>query len=241
MPKQLIDRRIFLSKTGTIAVGCVCAPVARALQQGLTSALPKSDKEDGGDEVTPSEDLMREHGVLRRILLVYEEFVRRLDSKDEIDPKALTSATDIVNKFVEDYHEKQEENFVFPRLQKAGKQVELVSILLQQHAAGRVVTQKTRTLVNAGKIKPSTQAELRNYLQSFIRMYRPHAAREDTVLFPAFRSILSRNEYDSLGEQFENNETKMFGEGGFEKFVDQVENIEKELGIYDLRQFTPRV
>ncbi len=241
MPKQLVDRRIFLSKAGTIALGCVFAPVALGAQQPLTSAVPKSDKEDGGDEVTPSEDLMREHGVLRRVLLVYEEFVRRLDSRGGIDSKLLISATDIVKNFVEDYHEKQEEDFVFPRLQKAGKQIELVSILLQQHAAGRVVTQKTRTLVNAGKMKPSTQAELKNYLQSFIRMYRPHAAREDTVLFPAFSSILTRNEYDSLGEQFEKNETKMFGEGGFEKFVDQVESIEKELGIYDLRQFTPRV
>ncbi|AHF17361.1 hypothetical protein NIASO_06125 [Niabella soli DSM 19437] len=31
-------------------------------------------------------------------------------------------------------------------------------------------------------------------------MYRPHEAREDTVLFPAFRKIVSRHEYDSLGK-----------------------------------------
>jgi hypothetical protein len=29
-------------------------------------------------------------------------------------------------------------------------------------------------------------------------MYNPHEAREDTVLFPAFRNLVSKNEYDSL-------------------------------------------
>ena len=40
-------------------------------------------------------------------------------------------------------------------------------------------------------------------LRAFIRMYNPHEAREDTVLFPGFRKIVSGHEYDSLGEDFE--------------------------------------
>ncbi|WP_051084263.1 hypothetical protein [Segetibacter koreensis] len=69
----------------------------------------------------------------------------------------------------------------------------------------------------------------------------PHEAREDTVLFPAFRKIVSKNEYDSLGEEFENNEHKLFGEDGFETMVNKVADIEKSLGIYDLAQFTPKI
>ncbi len=34
-------------------------------------------------------------------------------------------------------------------------------------------------------------------------MYRPHEAREDTILFPALRKLVSKNEYHSLGEKFE--------------------------------------
>ena len=67
----------------------------------------------------------------------------------------------------------------------------------------------------------------------------PHEAREDTVLFPAFRKIVSRNEYDSLGEEFEKNEHRLFGEDGFEMMVNKVAGIEKALGIYELSQFTP--
>ena len=60
-------------------------------------------------------------------------------------------------------------------------------------------------------------------------MYNPHEAKEDTVLFPAFRKLVSQNEYDSLGEAFEKNEHKLFGEDGFEVIVNKVASIEKSL------------
>jgi hemerythrin-like domain-containing protein len=72
-------------------------------------------------------------------------------------------------------------------------------------------------------------------------MYRPHEAREDTVLFPAIRSLMTAKEFDKLGDQFEDREHQLFGEHGFEKIVAQVAEIEKSLGIYDLSQFTPRL
>ena len=42
----------------------------------------------------------------------------------------------------------------------------------------------------------------RDSLAQFVRMYNPHEARQDTVLFPAFRGIVSASEYDALGEDF---------------------------------------
>jgi hemerythrin-like domain-containing protein len=76
-------------------------------------------------------------------------------------------------------------------------------------------------------------------LRLFARMYRPHAAREDTVLFPALRSVVSAHEYDALGEEFEEKEHKLFGEDGFEKVVAEVAGLEKQLGLNDLASFTP--
>ena len=46
--------------------------------------------------------------------------------------------------------------------------------------------------------------------------------------------------YDALGEDFEKREHQLFGKEGFEGMVPRVEEIEKQLGIYDLSQFTPR-
>jgi hemerythrin-like domain-containing protein len=83
--------------------------------------------------------------------------------------------------------------------------------------------------------------ELTKYLRFFSRMYRPHKSREDTVLFPAFHSMLSQQEYDSLGEKFEDKENELFGENGFEKVVEGVAGMERALGIYELSQFTPPI
>lgn len=71
-------------------------------------------------------------------------------------------------------------------------------------------------------------------------MYRPHKSREDTVLFPALRTILPPKQVASLGDRMEEDEHKVLGEAGFEKCVAQVEALEKRLGIYDLAQFTAK-
>jgi hemerythrin-like domain-containing protein len=193
---------------------------------------------DGEGDVTPAEDLMREHGILKRVLLVYDEVRGRIQAKRSFPAQAVTRAAGIIRTFIEQYHEKLEEEHLFPRFRKKGMLVELVDTLEAQHKAGRVVTERILALA-AGKTE-ADKAKLAASLHEFTRMYAPHEAREDTVLFPAIHKIVARQEYDALGEDFEKKEHQLFGEEGFEKFVDEVAAIEKELGIHELSQFTPR-
>jgi len=206
----------------------------------LRAANEKKNEEE--EEVSPAEDLMREHGVLKRVLLIYGEAIRRIDSNSDLPPDTVADSAKIIRSFIEDYHEKLEEDFLFPRFRKAGKLVDLVDVLFQQHQAGRRVTDQTLQLATLQALKnPDDQRKLADAMRQFIRVYNPHEAREDTVLFPAFRKIVSGHEYDSLGEDFEKMEHELFGEEGFEGMVDKVAGIEKKLGIYDLAQFTPKV
>lgn len=46
---------------------------------------------------------------------------------------------------------------------------------------------------------------------------------------------------DKLGDRFEAEEDRLFGDGGFEKNVVHVAEIEKKPGIYELEQFTAKV
>jgi len=227
-------RRNFLRQTSIAGAGLL-APLALAQQRA-------EEKEKGDDKISPAEDLMREHGVLNRILLIYDHHLHLLGEKRPFDGSILASVADIVRHFVEEYHEKLEEDFLFPRFRKAGKHVPLVEILQTQHKAGRDLTAKIRELGATATLKyiSSDTDKLGDALRSFLRMYRPHEAREDTVLFPAFRSIISPHEYDALGEDFEKKEDELFGDEGFFKVVDQVAALEKKLGIYDLAQFTPK-
>jgi len=231
--KRVIKRSVFL-RSGIIFGGAALAG-ARLLGAG------EEEKEQVEIPVGPPEDLMREHGVLKRVLLIYGEALGRLYAKRDLPPDALSDAARIIRSFVEDYHEKLEEDFLFPRFEKANQLVDLVKVLRTQHQAGRRVTDITLRLANVQSLKnDSERAQLINSIQQFIHMYNPHEAREDTVLFPAFRKIVSPHEFDSLVEDFEKKEDELFGEDGFEKVVDKVAGIEKRLGIYDLAQFTPK-
>ncbi|NLR60338.1 hypothetical protein HGH93_19660 [Chitinophaga polysaccharea] len=119
---------------------------------------------------------------------------------------------------------------------------DLVQVLKAQHQQGRLITDRLLHLGKQPQLTADTDKQtLHNLLTDFIRMYRPHEAREDTVLFPALRGIISKHEFDSLGEDFEKREHQLFGENGFELFVDKVAIIEKQLGIYDLARFTPEL
>ncbi len=199
----------------------------------------KANQEKEEEDVSPAEDLMREHGILKRVLLIYDEAASRLDSNKDLPVDTITASANLIRRFIEGYHEKLEEDYLFPRFRKAGQQVELVNTLERQHQAGRRVTDAILQLTRSTPKDESHRKQLAAHLRSFTRMYAPHEAREDTVLFPAFRKIVSHHEYDSLGEEFEKKEHQLFGEEGFEKTVDLVATLEKKLGTYDLSQFTP--
>jgi hemerythrin-like domain-containing protein len=221
-----VDRRRFF----------VLLPLATA----TIAAPPLLSGADEEEDVTPAEDLMREHGVLKRVLLVYDEVQDRIAAGKDFPPDALTRAAKIVQSFIEGYHEKLEEEQLFPRFRKKGKLVDLVDTLEAQHKAGRRLTERALALAGGGLKSATDRRELSTTLHQFVRMYAPHEAREDTVLFPAIHEIVSRHEYDALGEEFEKREHQLFGKDGFEGMVERIGAIEKDLGIFDLSQFTPR-
>ncbi len=225
-------RRRFLKD----AVGVGSAVLAAVAGLRASAAEQKNAEE----EVSPTEDLMREHGVLRRILLVYGEVIRQVDAGQPVPAEPIARAATIVRAFIEDYHEKDEEEFIFPRFRKAGKLTGLVEVLLQQHQAGRGLTTHIQRLATPAALKkPESRAEMAQAMRRFIRMYEPHSAREDTVLFPAFVELVTERELRSLMETFEQKE-KALPLGDFEKMVVEVAAIEKVFGLDDLGRFTPK-
>jgi hemerythrin-like domain-containing protein len=228
-----IDKRNVIRGAALACVGSLALPLSVAAKDSEKSAGKKEA------EVTPPEDLMREHGVLDRLLLVYEAGLRKFASHEDFDPAVITGAAEIVRDFIENYHEESEEHAVFPRFRKAGKMVPLVDTLLTQHKAGRRVTESILQAAPASRKDGDEQRRLVTSIQSFIRMYRPHAAREDTDLFPLLRTLVSANEYDAMAEDFEKKEHQLFGDDGFEMMTKRVANLEQQIGIDDLAKFTP--
>jgi hemerythrin-like domain-containing protein len=190
--------------------------------------------------VTPPEDLMREHGVLKRVLLIYREGIRRVEAGDQLPAQAVNAGAAIIRNFIEDYHEQLEEQHVFATLEQAGKLTDVTAVLRTQHQLGRVLTDRVLASTSAATALDQAKREaLVRDMSAFIRMYEPHEAREDTVVFPALRQVLPAKEFRDMADTFEDEEHRRFGQAGFEGVVDKVADIEKSLGIADLSQFTP--
>jgi len=201
----------------------------------------KGAKEPGPGGVCAGEDLMREHGVLNRILLIYEEAGRRLRAGEDLDPADVSAAAGIIRHFIEDYHERLEEEELFPRFEAANRLRELVGVLRVQHDAGRWLTAEILSLARSDRLRsPDARGTLAERMFQFVQMYRPHEAREDTVLFPELHRLLSPRELDALGDRFEEREERLFGKGGFEGMVLRTTKIEERLGLFDLSRFTPK-
>src|SRR5262249_59077806 len=108
------DRRKFLRVSAIAGTGLLVAACGKRLE---------GEKEMGekGGEVTATEDLMREHGVLRRALLIYTSAALKLRAKpDSVPPDALLKTAKLFRAFGEEYHEKKlEEAYIFPAVKKA--------------------------------------------------------------------------------------------------------------------------
>jgi hemerythrin superfamily protein len=69
-------------------------------------------------------------------------------------------------------------------------------------------------------------------------MYEHHAAIEDTLVFPAWKSVIGEKEMDELSAKFEEIEEEFFGEDGFETARQRMTEIEQSLGLSNLAMFT---
>jgi hemerythrin-like domain-containing protein len=211
----------------------IATAIATTLIAPFTAAAAEKEP-----EVTATEDLMREHGILRRALLVYAECVPRLREKPEsVDASALHRTAELFRKFGERYHEQQlEEQHIFPVIRKMKRVASYADVLTSQHARGREITAYTLSVTGGAKI--SAGAPLASALAGLVRMYEHHAAAEDTIVFPAWKTNYTNKQLDEIGEKFEDIERKTFGHDGFEDAEKTMSEIERALGLFDLAQFT---
>jgi len=227
------NRRSFLVASGVGGAGLLLG-----CKSGADDARSPAKATDE-QAVTATEDLMREHGVIRRMIVVYREAAARFRSNPSAVPlDALQSTARLFRSFGEDYHERQlEEAHIFPVLQRSGAPAATaVGTLIAQHNRGREITDFVMA-VTSGPMTPARAEPIASTLEAFARMYEEHTAIEDTLVFPAWKKTMSAKELDAVGDQFEDIEHKTFGKDGFDDAVDRIATIERAFGL-ELAQFT---
>jgi hemerythrin-like domain-containing protein len=215
-----IKRREWLAGLLSLGAGAILIGCKQTAPSANDARKETADEEV---EVTATEDLMREHGVLRRVLLVYQERTAKL-----------------FRAFGEEYHEKKlEEVYIFPAVQKAGGVAAgYPDVLVAQHQRGREITDFIIAATAGPRLATADIKTFAAALEDLVRMYEHHAAIEDTIVFPAWKETLTADAMDEMNEKFEEIEHEQFGEDGFESALKQIAEIEQSLGFTDLTQFT---
>jgi hemerythrin-like domain-containing protein len=219
---------------GVVLLGCESGKDA-------DEAASEKGEEIASAEVTATEDLMREHGVLRRALLVYQETAVKLRTNaGSIAPEALQKTAKLFRAFGEEYHEKKlEEVHIFPALKNANSlAAAYVGVLTAQHQRGRELTDYILAVTAAAKLASGNVEPLARAMEALGRMYQHHAAIEDTIVFPAWKQTMTRDQMDEISDKFEEIEKQQFGRDGYEDAVKQIGDIETTLGLDDLGQFS---
>lgn len=229
------DRRQILQN---LSLAGAAIAVAGALPINAQDAKKKTSKEP---EVTATEDLMREHGVIRRALLIYHETVPLLRTKAaSVDAAALYKTAQLFRRFGEDYHERMlEETHIFPIVRKlSGRAGKYPDVLEAQHRRGREITDYIMGVTKPGKVATAHAEPLAKVMEGLAEMYEHHAAREDTIVFPAWKGTMTAKQLDEISDKFEEIEHREFGKDGFEDAEKTVDGIEGRLGFSDISRFT---
>lgn len=208
------------------------------------------------------DDLFLEHSLLNRILLIYDNQLLEKQPNYIV----INSAAKIVRKFIEDHHEQMEEKFIFPLFlaPNVGTNIDthistLIKELINQHNIGREITSKIISLTEVANVNANMGAnmgadmgdnidengggkyesvKLKGLLFAFIKLYRAHEAFEETVIFKNIHKYISREEYVKLDEKMDEIEDELFGEGGYDKILEQVKSLEETIKIGNLSYYT---
>lgn len=228
----MISRRELLTGAGGFVIATGATTAGAAALRPSTPSIPA---------VSPTEELMYDHGVLKRLLLCYREMSRLLSTGHALPANSLNNSAQLIRDYVESYHEGLEETYVFPRLRNAGQHTDVVNTLLIQHDRGRWLTTSLLNMAADGIDSATARTAAQNTLDSFVRMYDPHEAWEDTLIFPAFRKVTPDRTWRLLAEQFASEQDRLFGTNTMAHIIEQVSAIESDLSIGDLNSFTAQV
>jgi hemerythrin-like domain-containing protein len=185
--------------------------------------------------MSANEDLMMEHGLLSRLLLILDDLTKKINLDITINTQLIKITLMIIRKFFQDHHEKTEEKYIFPRLINTVHNDDVLELINQHKVARCLVDSIILDLDDNVDIRLISQK-----LRELIDMYKIHEARENSVIFNAFRKSISSQEYDQLEKIMDDEEEELLGENAYERVLNLVIMIEKKLNIHDLKTKTPK-
>ncbi len=201
-----------------------------------TTTMPETS---GRAEPSIAEELMRQHAIVSRLLLVYDTVITPELGTDKPSGPAVTSTAQMLRSNVDDFHAKFEEEHIFPLFQKSGRMGDLVNTLREQHKAARTLTDDILKAREEGGGRPASETLARS-IRAYVNMLQAHTAYEETLLYPQLQTVASPSQYNQIRKALQDASRTAMGTEGFAGLVNKVAELERSAGITSLAQFTPK-
>lgn len=175
-----------------------------------------------------NEILDHEHRLTEKVLAVLQKETEDL-ARGQGNPDLVKQALDFFGVFTDRCHHHKEEDVLFPLLEKRGipGRGGPVGVMLQEHEQGRKYMADMRlALDNKDWDKLAATA------RSYVDLLKGHIWKEDDVLYPAGRKVLSAQDAQELVEQFAKVEEQV-GEGVHERYSALAAELEKKSGAVE--------
>lgn len=196
--------------------------------------------DDESSDVIPCiQDLMYEHSILVRILLIFEELIKKdIIFLENHNFRYINLLTKIIKIYIENHHEKMEEKYIFPQIRFNKK---IVTNLIIQHRLSNIITNKLILLTLNKHIYLKNINKIIELLKLYITLYRKHENIENTEIFPEFLKNISKEKYKKYGEEMEKHEKKILKNLKVKHFIKFIEYVEKQLNISNISLFTNKI
>ena len=160
------------------------------------------------------EALDREHRAIETILDLLERGVPE-DAPWEFH----TRVVDFLREFADRYHHAREEDILFPLMVERGVPREdgPIGCMLAEHESGR---RHVRNMKKA--IEAQDRETFRVHASEFSDLLRAHIIKEDRILYPMARRVLTKKDQSALVRQFAEIDATMVAERAHISLADEV-------------------
>jgi len=177
--------------------------------------------------------LMEEHRVIERGIRLLQKVAERIDAGRDVEASVLAELVDFVRNFADRCHHGKEEKILFQTFAEKGIPVEggPIGVMLIEHEEGRrmarVMAEAASSIKDGDLSKSKVFSE---NAKSYAQLLTQHIYKEDNILYPMGRRLLSEEEKEELIRRFEVVERKEIGEGVHEKYINLIKDLERRLG-----------
>jgi hypothetical protein len=174
--------------------------------------------------------LIAEHEMIERSMAVLKNCLEKVET-GSYNSVQMSRSIDFLLEFGDKIHNKKEEDFLFPLMQKRGipSAGGPIAVMLQEHQSEReLLSRMLKELPALPNALPSVKSEFKTRGFEYLQIRANHIWKENDVLYPIGRKVFQDQDNADLLNKFRKLDQDLYGPNPRECYLKMVEEAEKE-------------